>query len=177
MSGPFLRYSCLHSSLVSQEVFLISLFDISSRLALHSTMHTLRFLVALFTAFSLANAWHFTAMTKNGFCGKRRTFYSATGDTGCYDIPDETAGKVNSLVYCTMPWTRCSITLHSKAGCKGDLLGSSDKSWPSIWEDKKGNDKKARTRSFRIQGCKKIGTTLDITKCYNGQTPWEKNSC
>jgi hypothetical protein len=140
-------------------------------------MHTLRFLVALFTAFSLANAWHFTAMTKNGFCGKRRTFYSATGDTGCYDIPDETAGKVNSLVYCTMPWTRCSITLHSKAGCKGDLLGSSDKSWPSIWEDKKGNDKKARTRSFRIQGCKKIGTTLDITKCYNGQTPWEKNSC
>lgn len=135
------------------------------------------YLLTLLVAVISANAWSFTAMTKNNFCGKRRTFYSATGETNCYNIPDDVAGKVHSLVFCTMPWTRCSITLHSEAGCRGNVLGSSDASWPKIWEDKSVSAKRSKTKSFRIQGCKKIVTTLDIQKCYNNLNPWEKKHC
>ncbi|PKS06247.1 hypothetical protein jhhlp_006993 [Lomentospora prolificans] len=134
----------------------------------------LTFLFAFFVAFLAGvDAWAFTAMTKNNFKGKRRTFYSATGKTDCYNIPDDVAGNVHSLVYCTMPWTRCSITLHSKSKCEGSIVGSSSRTWPKIWEDRSVSGKTSKVRSFRIQGCKKVGTTLDITKCYNSKNPWE----
>ena len=132
------------------------------------------YLLALFMAFIGANAWSFTATTNNNFCGKRRTFYSATGANDCYPIPDDVAGNIHSGSFCTMPWTRCSITLHSKIGCRGETLGSSDKSWPDKWNNGHITSKNKKARSFRIQGCKKIGTTLDMTNCYNNNNPWDK---
>ncbi|PKS08124.1 hypothetical protein jhhlp_005399 [Lomentospora prolificans] len=136
-------------------------------------MKLLSFLFALFMAFLTVDAWAVTAMTKKNWKGKRYTFYSSQGENNCYNIPSPVGGNVHSMNFCTMPWTRCSVSLHSKTGCTGEMLGSTSRAWPKIWEDKNLSAKKSKVKSFRIHGCKKIITTLDITKCYNGKNPWE----
>ena len=136
----------------------------------------LTYLLAFLMALMGVNAWHLTLTTGKKFCGKRRTFFSSGGENNCYNIPDDVAGKIKSGVWCTMPHTRCSLTLHDGKGCTGNLLGSSSKSWPDMWENPDITSKNRKARSFRVQGCKKILTTIDMNVCYHDKQdePWGK---
>lgn len=131
------------------------------------------FLAALLFAASPISAWTFTVNNKNNFCGKQRGYYSARGDNQCYNLAPEVDAKVHSFVWCSMPYTRCSITMHSERGCNGKILGSATAAYPTIWEKKTVSAAGSKMRSFKIQGCFLPGKSLDVTNCYNGKAPWE----
>ncbi|KAH6986584.1 hypothetical protein EDB80DRAFT_731703 [Ilyonectria destructans] len=134
----------------------------------------LSLLFALYMALCV-HAWSFDVTTKKNFCGKRRSFFSLQAENGCHNLPADVSGKVHSLAFCSMAYTRCSITLHSEAGCRGDNLGSATAAEPlKFWEKKSVSTAGSKMKSFKIQGCKKIGTNLDVQTCYSGTPPWEK---
>jgi len=132
-------------------------------------------IVALFLALTV-EAWRFDVTTTKNFCGKRRSFKSTMGDNNCYNLPSDVSANVKSLVWCSMPWTRCSITMHSGVGCTGKILGSATAAYPKKWELGSVSAAGSKMKSFKVQGCKKIGKTLDLNTCYERwQTePWTK---
>jgi hypothetical protein len=131
-------------------------------------------LVTLCMVFLTAHAWTFTTFNDDNFCGKSRGYFSARGENNCYNLASEVEANVHSFTWCSMPWTRCSITMHSERGCSGKILGSATAAYPTIWEKKSVSAAGSKMRSFRVQGCFLAGHSLDVTNCYNGKAPWEK---
>ena len=133
-----------------------------------------------FTLFlTLVSGWHLSVNTADNWCGKRRSYYSASGKNDCYSFSDDVAAKIHSLAWCTSKtFERCTITFHSKDQCLGTILKT--KNPPSVlssgtdtfvWEtDHVTNEVKAR--SFMVQGC--LPTGVGIRDCYpKGKAPWE----
>lgn len=132
------------------------------------------YLFTIFLAALGADAWVFVTTNKENFCGQRRGYYSARAENNCYNLGSEVEANVHSFVWCSMPWTRCSITMHSERGCAGKQLGSATAAYPTIWEKNKVSAAGSQMRSFKVQGCYLPGSSLDVNNCYNGRAPWEE---
>ena len=147
---------------------------ISSHLKHNQSIMKLSSLLTLTTiAVAGADAWSFTVWTGKDHHGKKRHYHSSLGDNDCYPIDNDITSKgVGSFEFCSFIWTRCSISIHSEIGCRGEKLGSAtatDKGdlWPTKWS-KNTSKKGSKIKSFRIQGCKHIpvtGGSLDIANC------------
>jgi len=137
-------------------------------------MHIFSLFMVFMAAFSTTNAWVFVTNNKENYCGKQRGYYSARADNNCYNLASEVEANVHSFVWCSMPFTRCSITMHSERGCSGKILGSATAAYPTIWEKKSVSAAGSKMRSFKVQGCFLAGHALDVNNCYNGKAPWEK---
>ncbi|SPO04120.1 uncharacterized protein DNG_06803 [Cephalotrichum gorgonifer] len=120
-----------------------------------------------------ADAWSFTVWTGKDHKGKKRHYHSAVGVNDCFNISDDITSKgVGSFEFCSLIYTRCSLSIHSQPGCRGTNLGSAtaaDKGefWHKKWS-KNASKKGSKMKSFRIQGCKEIpvkGGNLDIASC------------
>jgi hypothetical protein len=133
-----------------------------------------RALFALCALFVATQAWTFTVFNKDNYCGQKRGYFSSRADVGCYNLASEVEANAQSFVWCSMPFTRCSITMHSERGCNGKILGSATAAYPTIWEKPNVSAAGNKMRSFRIQGCYLPAKLLDVTNCYNGKAPWEK---
>jgi len=138
-------------------------------------MKFLSLILGLYLA-ACVQAWSFDVTTKKNFCGKRRSFFDIQAGNNCYNLPSDVSGNVHSLAFCSMAYTRCSITLHSGTGCTGKNLGSATAASPlNFWEKKSVSAAGSKMKSFRIQGCKKIkGKSLDVQTCYSSNPPWKK---
>ena len=135
-------------------------------------------LIAILMVALGAHAWTFTVNNKDNFCGQQRGYFSSKIENNCYNLASEVEANVHSFTWCSMPWTRCSITMHDERGCNGKILGSATAAYPTIWEKKSVSAAGSKMRSFRIQGCKNFLPKLlpfDVTNCYNGKAPWEKS--
>ncbi|KAJ2974522.1 hypothetical protein NQ176_g6009 [Zarea fungicola] len=133
-------------------------------------MKVTSFLTLSTLAFVGTEAWSFTVWTGHNHGGLKRHYFSLKGDNNCYNIDDGITSKgVGSFSYCSMAWARCSITMHSKAGCQGTVLGSATGNAPfSEWQKGTTSAAGSKMKSFRIQGCKEVpitGGDLDCTKC------------
>ncbi|KAG0047691.1 hypothetical protein BGZ83_007299 [Gryganskiella cystojenkinii] len=115
------------------------------------------------------NAWSFTVWTEDNRGGKHRAYYDLRAGNNCYNLDSAiTRARVGSFSFCSMAWTRCSITIHSKTGCQGDNLGSATAAEPfSRFYKKSTSLEGSYMKSFRIQGCKGIpvGGNLDVQIC------------
>ncbi|KAF9163927.1 hypothetical protein DFQ27_002697 [Actinomortierella ambigua] len=127
-------------------------------------------LVVLFALAFLAitQAWSFDVWTSANYRGKRRSFYDLRAGNNCFSLPSDVSAKVHSFKFCSMAWTRCSITIHSNPGCTGSILGSATAAAPRAeWHKKTVSSAGSKMKSFRISGCKSIpiAGNLDVQKC------------
>ncbi|KAF9974377.1 hypothetical protein BGZ73_002228 [Actinomortierella ambigua] len=131
-------------------------------------MHKQLVLLFALAFVAIAQAWSFDVWTKTGYKGKRRSFYDLRAGNNCYNLPSDVSGKVHSFTFCSMAWTRCSITIHSKTGCNGSILGSATAALPrTYWKKSSTSAAGSKMKSFRISGCKSIpiAGNLDVQKC------------
>ncbi|KAK3818259.1 MAG: hypothetical protein JOS17DRAFT_820258 [Linnemannia elongata] len=115
------------------------------------------------------NAWSFTVWTEDDRAGKYRHYYDLKAQNNCFNIDNDiTNERIGSFSFCSMAWTRCSISLHSQPNCNGDNLGSATAAEPADrWYKRSTSLKGSYMKSFRIQGCKglpEIGS-LDNQVC------------
>lgn len=117
-----------------------------------------------------AEAWSFTVWTGANKSGDKRHYFSTIGDKNCYNIDTGITSKgVGSFSFCSMFWSRCSITIHDAVGCNGKILGSATGDAPiKEWQKGQTSSEGKTMKSFRIQGCKELpitGGELDCNIC------------
>ncbi|KAF9948641.1 hypothetical protein BGZ70_002137 [Mortierella alpina] len=131
-------------------------------------MHKQAILVFAFVV-AVANAWSFTVWQGANKSGKYRRYFDVHAGNYCFNLDTEmTNAGIQSFSYCSMPWTRCSITIHSETGCNGVNLGSATGNAPvDEWNKDQTSAEGSLMKSFRIQGCQAapIVGTIDCQKC------------
>ncbi|KAF9902265.1 hypothetical protein EC991_005085 [Linnemannia zychae] len=116
------------------------------------------------------NAWSFTVWTEDDRGGKYRHYYDLMAGNNCFNLDSAiTKERVGSFSFCSMAWTRCSVTIHSEANCNGNELGRATAAEPAgRWYNRSTSLKGSYMKSFRIQGCKQVPglkVNLDAQKC------------
>ncbi|KAF9570596.1 hypothetical protein EC968_001671 [Mortierella alpina] len=133
-------------------------------------MHKQAILLLAFVV-AVANAWSFTVWQGANKGGKYRHYYDLRAGNNCFNLDtDMTNAGIQSFSFCSMSWTRCSISIHSETGCNGANLGSATGNAPiAEWNKDQTSAAGSRMKSFRIQGCKEIPVAgnLDCQKCTN----------
>ncbi|KAG0205750.1 hypothetical protein BGX28_002717, partial [Mortierella sp. GBA30] len=128
-----------------------------------------QFVLLVLLAVASVNAWSFKVWTEDNEQGKMRWYHDFRAGNGCYNIDtDITSERVGSISFCSMAWTRCSISLHSETGCNGQNLGSATAAAPiGEWHVHSTSYPGSFMKSFRIQGCKGIPVAgdIDCTTC------------
>ncbi|KAF9928684.1 hypothetical protein BGZ67_006829 [Mortierella alpina] len=128
-----------------------------------------QFFVLLTVVVALTHAWSFSIWTKTGYRGKRRSYFDVQAGNTCISLPaDITSAGVHSFKFCSMAYTRCSITMHSAKACGGSILGSATAGGPTReWLKSSVSAAGSKMKSFKIQGCKRVPIVgnLDVSKC------------
>ncbi|KAF9579665.1 hypothetical protein BGW38_003982 [Lunasporangiospora selenospora] len=105
-----------------------------------------------------ANAWSFTVWTEDNRAGKHRYYFDVKAGNNCFNFDSEiTRERVGSFSFCSMAWTRCTVSIHSEPNCNGENLGSATAAEPiGRWYKASTSSKGSYMKSFRIQGCKGV---------------------
>ncbi|KAI8597762.1 hypothetical protein EDD21DRAFT_384605 [Dissophora ornata] len=126
-------------------------------------------IVLLVLLVAVANAWSFKMWTEDNEKGKMRHYHDFRAGNNCYNIDtDITSERIGSFSFCSMAWTRCSISIHSEVGCNGKNLGSATAAAPlDEWHKHSTSYAGSFMKSFRIQGCKEAPVVgeVDCTTC------------
>jgi len=126
--------------------------------------------IILFSALVLVSvhAWSFTVWKGPNQTGPYRHYFDFRAGNNCFTLSSDVAAQVNSFSFCSMGWTRCSLTIHSENGCTGAILGSATAAAPAgEWQKGQTSPAGRGMKSFRIQGCKGVPIIgeIDCQKC------------